>query len=178
MKKTFLVVVLNVLAVAAVGANESPYAGQQSRNIKALSAQEIAGYLNGQGMGFAKAAELNHFPGPRHVLDLTKELALTPEQANRSQALFDGMKSEAIALGKELLDRERELDRQFATASIDPDSLRALLADIGRLQAQIRYAHLRAHLAQRALLTTEQIGRYDRLRGYQSPNGKTHDHRH
>jgi hypothetical protein len=43
----------------------SPYSGQETREIKALSRDEISGYLSGDGMGFAKAAELNHYPGPK-----------------------------------------------------------------------------------------------------------------
>jgi hypothetical protein len=33
------------------------YAGRQSRHIKALSEEEVKGYLSGAGMGLAKAAE-------------------------------------------------------------------------------------------------------------------------
>ena len=39
----------------------SPYAGEESRNIKALSTEEIQGYEAGKGMGFAKSAELNGY---------------------------------------------------------------------------------------------------------------------
>ena len=46
-----------------------PYSGQQGRMIKALSSKEVQGLLQGKGMGMAKAAELNQYPGPRHVLD-------------------------------------------------------------------------------------------------------------
>ena len=48
----------------------SPYAGQQNRPVKALSPEDIAALRNGEGMGMAKAAELNGYPGPAHVLAL------------------------------------------------------------------------------------------------------------
>ena len=51
----------------------SPYEGQESRDIKALSDEEIRGLLNGQGMALAKAGELNHYPGPMHVLEFAVE---------------------------------------------------------------------------------------------------------
>lgn len=35
------------------GSEQSPYAGQENREIKALSARQINGYLEGRGMGFA-----------------------------------------------------------------------------------------------------------------------------
>jgi hypothetical protein len=43
-------------AVAAVPA-ASPYAGQQTREIKALSSEEVDGYLAGKGMGLAKEVD-------------------------------------------------------------------------------------------------------------------------
>ena len=41
----------------------SPDTGQQARTIKALSDEEIAALRNGEGLGMAKAAELNGYPG-------------------------------------------------------------------------------------------------------------------
>lgn len=63
--------------------NHSPYAGEENHNIKALSAQEVEGYLNGNGMGLSKVAELNHYPGPKHVLELSEKLELAPKQQPR-----------------------------------------------------------------------------------------------
>jgi hypothetical protein len=40
-------------------------------------------------MGLALAAELNGYPGPIHVLQLSDKLGLTPEQKARVQSLFD-----------------------------------------------------------------------------------------
>jgi Spy/CpxP family protein refolding chaperone len=177
-KNLVLGVIVSVVAVAATANTESPYVGQETRAIKALSQQEINGYLHGRGLGYAKAAELNHYPGPRHVLDLANELALTPEQTRQTQAMFETMKAQAVALGKQLVEKEQELDRQFANGSIDAVSLQALLSDIGGLQAAIRYTHLAAHLEQKALLTTHQVQLYDQLRGYGAAHDKGHGHAH
>lgn len=149
-----------------------PYAGQQTRQIKALSESEIQGYLNGEGMGFAKAAELNRFPGPRHVLDLADRLALTPEQEAKTQTLFEEMRTRAVELGERVVAREIELDRLFAETEVDDASLRHVLHEIALTKADLRGTHLRAHLAVRELLTEWQISEYDRLRGY---DGR-HDH--
>lgn len=46
-----------VLAIGAAGA-QTPYAGMQTRSIKALSDQQIADLRAGRGMGLALAAEL------------------------------------------------------------------------------------------------------------------------
>ncbi len=48
-------------------AAQSPYAGMQARPIKALSAEQIADLKAGRGLSLALAAELNGYPGPRHV---------------------------------------------------------------------------------------------------------------
>jgi len=53
-------------------------------------------------MGFAKAAELNHYPGPKHVLQLADQLQLSEEQRQKRQRVFDEMNSKAINLGKRL----------------------------------------------------------------------------
>ena len=63
------------------GHPQAPYAGQEKRAIKALAQGEIEGYEKGRGLGLARAAELNHYPGPMHVLEFSKELKLTKEQA-------------------------------------------------------------------------------------------------
>jgi len=178
MKKLIIGIVANTLAFAVFANTESPYIEQKSRDIKALSSQEVEGYLNGRGLGYAKAAELNQYPGPRHVLDMARELALTEEQITRSQAIFDAMKTNAIALGKQLVEKEFELDRQFATESIDAATLGLLLSDIGTIQSQIRYVHLRAHLEQKALLSSHQIQQYDQLRGYKTSHNGEHTHSH
>jgi len=171
-------VIVSLVAVAAAANVESPYVGQETREIKALSQQEIDDYLNGRGLGYAKAAELNHYPGPRHVLDLANKLALTREQTRQTQAIFETMKAQAVALGKQLVEKEKELDRQFANGSMDAVSLHALSSDIGVLQAKIRYAHLVAHLEQKALLTKHQVQLYDQLRGYGAAHGNGHSHSH
>lgn len=178
MKKFILIVVTCTLAFTVLADTKSPYAGEESRKIKALSGQEVEGYLTGKGLGYAKAAELNQHPGPRHVLDLAKELALTGEQITQTQAVFDAMEMQAIRLGKQLVAKEQELDRGFASGTIDPTSLMTLVLEIGTLQAQLRYVHLNAHLEQKALLSKQQIENYDRLRGYGISHSSERKHSH
>ncbi len=70
----FSVLLLGLLAWGATAAQDSPYTGMQQREIKALSAETVSGYLAGHGMGFAMVAELNSYPGPKHVLELAEQL--------------------------------------------------------------------------------------------------------
>ena len=162
-----------LLVTAMLQAAESPYAGQQYRSIKSLSDREVTSLLNGDGMGFAKPAELNHYPGPKHVLELADELALTPSQQAETEALYEAMRSDAQALGKALLAAEAGLDQAFAKGAVDAASLEDRVLEIGEIRARLRYVHLAAHLRQKALLTEAQVARYDTLRGYDREN---HEH--
>ena len=140
--------------------------GQQARDIKSLSDEEVQGYLAGKGMGLARPAELNGYPGPSHVLEMGDWIGLTAEQRARTQALFESMQAKASGLGRQLVEEERALDRLFATKAVTSESLAAQLDRIAALHARVRAAHLEAHLAQVALLTPAQVETYVRLRGY------------
>lgn len=174
MKPRFISVFLTIIAVTAFASN-TPYMGEQHREIKSLSEGEIDGLLNGHGMGFAKAAELNHYPGPKHVLELADELNLSDDQISGTNDLFDRMKIEATRLGKELVDGEAKLNDLFENRTITNENLDKQLSEIERTRAQLRGVHLKAHLAQRRMLTTHQLHLYDKLRGYS--DGKM-DHSH
>ena len=159
----------------------SPYTGEQNREIKALSSQEVESYLSGRGMGLAKAAELNRYPGPAHVLELADQLGLSAEQKARTRALFNLMETKAKDLGKTLVEEETRLDRLFASRQISREQLTSSLAEIARLQGELRQVHLEAHLAQTELLAHEQIAKYVELRGYDAaehPGGDADSHRH
>ena len=151
----------------------SPYAGQVNAPIKALTAEEQAALLDGQGAGFAKAAELNGYPGPKHVLELSAQLGLSEPQRQATQALFDRMRAGARAEGAALVEAERVLDGLYASKSATPEAVNAQLARIEALRARLRGLHLNAHLEQAALLTRHQIAMYARMRGYGAA-----DHQH
>lgn len=156
----------------AVGDASSPYIGRESRAIKALSERETADLLAGRGMGYALAAELNHYPGPAHVLEFAEQLGLSPEQRRRTQELFGTMEREAQAIGARIVESERQLDTAFATGQLDKQIVSTRTAALGKLYGQYRATHLAAHLQMKALLTPAQIAAYDRLRGYDAPAGQ------
>jgi Spy/CpxP family protein refolding chaperone len=170
MKRLLLVGVL----VVAVGSPEtalaepSPYAGLEWRGIKGLSEQEIGDLRAGRGAGMALPAELNSYPGPRHVLELAAELGLTPEQDAETRRLFARMRSEAVPLGAAVVAREAELERLFASGAADDASLRAIVAEAAKLRGELRFTHLKYHLAMRRLLSPAQVAAYDAARGYAS----------
>lgn len=167
MKRTCLSAILLLAAALPAWAQEpSPYAGQEERAIKALSEREIDDLRQGRGMGYAKAAELNGYPGPRHVLDMADALGLTPAQRAATEALFEAMGRDARALGAQLVDAEAELDALFAAGAADPGAIAVLTARAARLEGELRAVHLSAHAALRPVLTEHQRRHYGRLRGY------------
>jgi hypothetical protein len=156
---------------------QQSYAGQESRTVKALSSTEIDDLLAGRGMGTAKAAELNHYPGPAHVLELKDRLHLTPEQEKRTRAIHASMQARASAAGKRVVDAERVLEESFAKGAIDDVALAGQVREAGRLLAEFRLIHLAAHLETKALMSPDQVARYAELRGYTS--GQQHGgHKH
>ena len=156
-------------STSAAVVNDSPaqpYAGLQARTISALAPEKVEDLLAGRGSGYALAAELNHYPGPTHVLQMANELSLTLDQERIVHDIFAAMKKEAQTYGRELVDLEAELDQAFRQGSVTKPSLKDLTAEIARVEGQLRSAHLAAHVELKAVLTPTQVNRYDQLRGY------------
>lgn len=149
---------------------------QSNPQIKWMSETEIHGYLAGHGMGLAKAAELNHHPGPKHVLELSAQLQLTHEQRSKAQKIYDDMHEEAVRLGKLFIEKEAALDSLFSQAKMGERQLHELVSEIGRINGELRFVHLKAHLAMKAILSENQIAEYDRLRGYSNSKNESHKH--
>lgn len=176
---TTLALAALLAAASPAAAQPSPYAGHTERDIKALSPEQVDDLLHGRGMGLALAAELNGYPGPKHVLELAGELGLSDEQRAAVGSVQDAMQGEAVELGRRTIDAERRLDALFAGGEATSETLRAALDELGDLQAALRHAHLDAHLATKALLTEAQARRYDELRGYaDGGHGEHHPQRH
>ncbi len=181
--KTMIVFACAPIVVAAYAQTPAtkpgPYAGEQSRSIKALSEKEIDDLQAGRGMGLSKAAELNHRPGPRHVLDLADRLALSDAQRSQIQTTFDRMDRDAKEIGATIIDQERALDARFTRDDVDGVEVARSIEEIARLQGRLRFTHIDAHLRTAHALTSQQIAAYHHLRGYDGAAGAmTHQHAH
>src|SRR6185503_4610073 len=153
---------------------QQPYAGLEKRAVKALSETEIADLLAGRGMGLAKAAELNGYPGPAHLLENADALKLGEDQRRAIEAIRARMAEAATALGREIVARERELDGAFAESRIDAALLKAKTGEIAALMGRLRAVHLAAHIESRPLLSPEQVAAYNKLRGYSGETPEPH----
>lgn len=162
--------------IKVTAAQHQPYSGQQERELKALSAEEIKQYLSGAGMGYAKAAELNHFPGPQHALEFADQLGLGVEQRAATKRLLEAHKAEARAIGAKLVQSERALDALFRGGAVTGAALAKAVREAAALEGEYRLSHLETHRRLRALLSDEQIAGYDRLRGYAQGERSQHKH--
>ena len=154
------------LTVMINAQTQSHHSSESGNEIKAFTSVQINGYLNGEGMGLAKAAELNHFPGPRHVLDLANELKLSQIQIDSTKMIFGIMKERAIYLGNIIIEKEKQLDQLFSSDKADLEFVRNLVMEIAEYQGELRFTHLQTHIQEKDILTPEQILTYDSLRGY------------
>lgn len=100
------------------------------------------------------------------TLDLRDKLMPTTMQISRIEQIYAEMNAKAIALGRQIVLAERELDTVFAARAITLAQLNELTANIGKLHATLRSVHLGAHLTTTSVLTKEQIHQYDVERGY------------
>ena len=172
--KLILVTLLLVITASSSATTQSAYVGEETRKIKSLSLSEISGLLQGKGMGFAKAAELNHYPGPRHVLDLAQQLNLSELQITKTHQAFEKMRENAVQLGTTLIEYEKQLDDLFSTNNATVSAMDKLLLQIGETRAKLRGVHLNAHLVMKDILDDHQIKTYDKLRGYSNESGAHH----
>jgi Spy/CpxP family protein refolding chaperone len=167
MKRYILTVAIFLTVPAFVLAQEhhEPQVSTGSTQARSLTESEVQGYLQGRGMGMAKAAELNSYPGPMHVLELADKLSLTDIQRRDTQRTFEAMRAEAIRIGKLIVEKEGDLNRLFAGGKAERVDVEHMVRGIAELHAKLRAVHLNAHLEMKRILSIEQIKTYDELRG-------------
>lgn len=62
-------------------------------------------------------AELNGYPGPRHILDLNRELKLSSNQILQIETVFKQMQTDAKGVGQQIVNLEI-FDCLFTSLSI------------------------------------------------------------
>ena len=163
---SLLFLILFSLSAFAEESYNSKYVGQEHRNIKSLSPDDIKELKRGGGWGLAKAAELNGVPGPAHILEMAEKINLTDEQKRKIQKIYNDMKVEAVALGEQLIRLELELNSGFSNRTINKILLDKSVREIEKVRAKLRLVHLSTHLKTPNILSNEQIILYNELRGY------------
>ncbi len=152
------------------------YPQLQESEVRGLTPEQIEGLRNGDGMGYALPAELNGYPGPKHVLESADDLGLNESQREATAKIRAEMLEKAKATGAALVSAYESLDQEFRSQDIDADRLRNHTEQIGTLEGELRAIHMQAHLEMMTVLTHAQILQYSELRGYQSGGHADHAH--
>lgn len=176
MKFAVYLVFLTLFSAATANAGQthgsvtSKYAGEEKRNIKSLSGDDLDELRRGGGWGLAKAAELNGIPGPAHLLELKDDIALSKDQMIEITKIYKEMRAQAIEQGVRLISLEQDLETLFRNGSANQATLRSALKKIAETRMELRYIHLATHLETPKILSKDQITKYNELRGYSDPN--------
>lgn len=117
--------------------------------------------------GDVRNAERNLFPSPETALQMADHLALDQSQRQRLRNLQQAADGEVLALARRIAAEEQRLDRAFAEDNIDLNRIDTITGNIGVMQAELRAARLRSHLATRRLLTADQVLRFAEINGFQ-----------
>ncbi len=165
------VLMLGLLLAACAGSAQDPARTpapipSPPSPLRGLSAAEVEALRSGDGAGAARAAELNGYPGPKHVLELADSLALTPDQRAGVEASRGRMLATARRLGAEIIAGEAGLEAAFRGGMLGAEELGRRVRALAELRGRLRLAHLEAHLETAALLTPDQRQRYHHLRGH------------
>ena len=75
-----------------------------------------------------------------------------------------------------IISAEKTLDDMFANGKLSAIELEEKLNEIGKYQARLRFVHLKTHLRQRKILSSQQIKHYHMLRGYAGNIAKHKNH--
>ena len=138
--------------------------GSDVEALQAMPRRQFNNLLEGRGMGQARIADMNGYPGPMHVLEMAEALEISAEQREQTEQIMQRMRSTAQQRGRELIEAERKLEALFDGGPVQPSAVDAALLEIANLQARVRAAHLHAHIEQARVMSDEQIAKYTELR--------------
>jgi len=119
---------------------------------------------NSEGAGMASYADLNGYPGPKHILDMQEELNTSEEQRKDIQSIVEAMKESARVKGDAIIAKEVELEKLFRMGKATELDARRLSREIGTLRGELRAVHLTAHVQAKQVLTKEQVATYNSIR--------------
>ena len=159
------------IGLGAIGGHRAMPTAEADGN-SSVSTASIVVPMNGEDVS---GAERHLFPAPHTAIFMANELGLDAVQRRRLHELQEMLDSETATIGRRIHAEEARLDRAFMENMIDSGRIDGLTARIGALQAQLRAARLRSHLATRDLLSPEQLLRYAELRGFEAAEAPVQD---
>lgn len=132
--------------------------------VKTLTDRQYNALLNGEDLyGMVLVAKLNHYPYPVEVIKFKNELDLSPIQVDKITAINKELHRKILEMGLIIIHNERTLDSLFRTHRINNGSLIFYTNRYGLYQGELRNAILQTCLTTRALLTQQQINKFEAL---------------
>jgi Spy/CpxP family protein refolding chaperone len=125
--------------------------------------------LKGEAAGETLVAEMNGYSSTQKVLALQDQLGLTKSQLKKIDEILKNTLVSITVKGQEIIEEEEALHKLFTSPSINEQTLRIKLDRIGKLRAELRFAHLQIYLKTKQILTAPQ---WERLRELKSNEGK------
>ena len=149
----------------------SPYAGEESRVVKSLSAEDVAELRRGGGWGLARRRSSTACRGRSTCWSSRTRSRSLASRWPRLPRSMNECARRRLRKARISLPPSGHSTTRFATERSRRKAFGKMLAAIASSRARLRFVHLSAHLETPALLTHEQIARYDALRGYRSHAG-------
>ncbi|MBC8144133.1 MAG: hypothetical protein H7X80_01040 [bacterium] len=126
---------------------------------RGLCVGEVDALRRGYDMGGARTAEAVGLPSPERAIELADELTLNLGQIEAINAVHNVVLVEGQRLGRAIIEHESKLDSIF-TGDPRDWTVRPIVLEIGNLQTELRYVHLRARMRMKDILSTTQQKRY------------------
>lgn len=126
---------------------------------RGLCVAEVEALRSGYDMGGARTADGVGLPSPARAIELADELTLNLGQIEAINAVHNVVLVEGQRLGRAILEQESKLDSVF-TGDPRDWTVRPIVLEIGRLQTELRYVHLRARMRMKDILSLTQQARY------------------
>lgn len=135
-----------------------------SASAKSLGYEQYKGFYDGVDINnLDRIAILNHYPSPKKVIILKKELALTADQATQITAMNKELARKMKEMGSLIIKNENTLNELFRTKQITDGALIFYANRYGGDIGELRNAMLQTYLKTKDLLTPEQLKKYEEL---------------
>ena len=172
MHQKAVVLIFKCLVTTALLANQPVMA--QTDTVKSATLPDADNFLtefetyqaDHQISGLIAVADRHQYPFPQKVLQLQKQLALNPRQVIVLTSIDKDLKRKVKEMNGFLITNEDTMDSLFRNHHLNNGRLIFYTNRYGLYQGELRNALLQACLKAEAILTNQQIKKYNQLQGF------------
>ena len=129
-----------------------------------MSYKQYKAYTDGVDINnLALVAELNHYPEPQKVLNLKKELGLTPSQITEVTSVNTEIHRKMKEMGEMIIKNEKAIDDIFKSRKLTDGDVIFFVNRYGLYEGELRTAILLTYLKMNDILTAAQKEKYQKL---------------